>query len=185
MEFSFSPNTSISMPMIHSANYFTTSSIILIIIYHPGTGTIGKYMAALIVDFVPPQSKNRGSPSAHQKTEAYPVSEPLRSPVLRTSDDGQNPNPVIMSVIRHRQWLLRHTAKRIPLFSGGSSLSRRTTPDRRSRPGFDAHQYKASPHRADVSKGRTIDQMYFNAPGEWGPSGLWKAATQIPGQWTQ
>jgi hypothetical protein len=77
------------------------------------------------------------------------------------------------------------TTKRVPLFPGGSSLRRLTTSERRSRSGFEPRQYKASPHRADVWQGRTIDQMYFNAPGEWGPNGLWKAATQIPGQWTQ
>jgi hypothetical protein len=44
------------------------------------------------------------SPSLDLRTEIHPVSETLCFPVFRILDDGQSPeNPVILSVIHHRQ----------------------------------------------------------------------------------
>ncbi|PNF19085.1 hypothetical protein B7P43_G11230, partial [Cryptotermes secundus] len=90
-----------------------------------------------------------------------------------------------VSLIRHKMGDYSMERCPAPPPFGGSSLRRLTTSERCSRSGFDSRQYKASPHQADMLQGRTIHQMYFNAPGEWGPNGLWKAVTQIPGQWSQ
>ena len=64
-------------------------------------------------------------------------------------------------------------------------MTRLATSQRRFRPGFDPQQYKMAPNQVDEWQGRELHQMNFSAPGEWGPNGLWGAATQIPGQWTQ
>jgi len=37
----------------------------------------------------------------------------------------------------------------------------------------------------DMWQGHALDQINLNAPTEWRPNGMWGAATQIPGQWTQ
>jgi hypothetical protein len=67
---------------------------------------------------------------------------------------------------------------------GDSSKTSLATSQKRFRAGFNSEQHNMAPNRVDQRQGREMYQMNFNAPGEWGPNGLWGAATQIPGQWT-
>jgi hypothetical protein len=63
-------------------------------------------------------------------------------------------------------------------------MTRVATSQRRLRPGFNSQQYNMAPTRVEEGQGRELYHMNFNAPGEWGPNGLWGAATEIPRQWT-